>query len=100
MSEHYNYISSSIGFVIKSRIGSTFSFTAVFGRCVKIYGDVKRYYTEPNLSDFQGMRALVVDGRGIHAEIIKYHLQRLGVHVNVATDPESAHSALGGKLVV
>ncbi|KAJ1686408.1 hypothetical protein LUZ63_017798 [Rhynchospora breviuscula] len=83
-----------IGFVSKSGIGSTFSFTAVFEEGGMISGDVKRYYTEPTPSEFQGMRALVVDGRGIRAEIIKYHLQRLGVHVNVATDPKSALSAL------
>ena len=83
-----------IRFVSKSGIGSTFSFTAVFEGGGKISGDVKRYYAEPNPSEFQGMRALVVDGRGIRAKITKYHLQRLGVHVNVATDPKSALSTL------
>lgn len=83
-----------IRFVSKSGIGSTFSFTAVFEEGRKSSGDVKRYYAVPNPSEFQGMRALVVDGRGIRAEITKYHLQRLGVHVNVATDPKSALSAL------
>jgi arabidopsis histidine kinase 2/3/4 (cytokinin receptor) len=83
-----------IGFVSKSGIGSIFSFTADFEEGRQISGDVKRYYAVPHPSEFQGMRALVVDGRGTRAEITKYHLQRLGVHVNVATNPKSALSAL------
>ncbi|KAK8962543.1 Histidine kinase 2 [Platanthera guangdongensis] len=41
-----------------------------------------------------GMRGLVVDGRGIRADVAKYHLQRLGIEVEVSTNPKSALSKI------
>ncbi|KAG1342159.1 putative histidine kinase 5 [Cocos nucifera] len=82
-----------IGFVSKPGIGSTFSFTAVFQEERKNLGDMKRHHPDP-LLDFQGMRGLVVDGRSIRAEITKYHLQRLGIRVDIALTPKSALSAV------
>lgn len=73
-----------VGFVSKPGIGSTFSFTAVFQEGQKNSGDMKRHHIDPPVLDFQGMRGLVVDGRSIRAEITKYHLQRLGIHVDIA----------------
>ncbi|CAN6318734.1 unnamed protein product [Urochloa humidicola] len=83
-----------IGFTSKSGVGSTFSFTAIFKENRKIPGDIKRYYFEPTPSDFQGMRALIIDGRNTRAEITMYHLQRLGIQCNLVATSESAFSAL------
>ncbi|CAD5196087.1 unnamed protein product [Musa acuminata subsp. malaccensis] len=79
-----------IGFISKPGIGSTFSFTAVFRDRCKSSDDIKRHHSDPALSDFQGMRALVTDGRSIRAESTAYHLKRLGIHVHVAIDQDSA----------
>ncbi|XP_074582207.1 putative histidine kinase 5 [Curcuma longa] len=79
-----------IGFVSQPEIGSTFSFTAVFKEASKSSGDIKRHYTDSTLSDFQGLRALVADGRCIRARIIKYHLRRLGILVDVVTKQQNA----------
>ena len=44
------------------------------------------------------MRAIVVDGRPIQAEVKQYHLQRLGVQVEIENDQESALAIIyGGK---
>ncbi|CAL9779661.1 unnamed protein product [Musa acuminata subsp. burmannicoides] len=79
-----------IGLVSKPGIGSTFSFTAVFKEGCRNSGDAKRHHFDPALSDFQGMRGLVADGRCIRARIIKYHLRRLGIHVDVVSNQDSA----------
>nr|CAD1837745.1 unnamed protein product [Ananas comosus var. bracteatus] len=83
-----------IGFVSKPGVGSTFFFTAVFTEGKKNSGDMKRYHFDATLSDFWGMRALVVDGRRVRAEISKYHLQRLGIQADIATDPKAALLAI------
>lgn len=83
-----------IGFVSKPRIGSTFSFTAVFRGGRKNGVDLKRHQPEQDVSDFLGMRGLIVDGRGIRAEVAKYHLQRLGIQVHVANKNQSAISCI------
>ncbi|KAL6643041.1 hypothetical protein ACP70R_021222 [Stipagrostis hirtigluma subsp. patula] len=83
-----------IGFASKPGVGSTFSFTAIFRDNRKSTGDIKKYYSEPTPSDFQGMRALIVDGRCARAEITMYHLRRLGIWCDLATTSESAFSAL------
>ncbi|RZS17781.1 hypothetical protein BHM03_00049970 [Ensete ventricosum] len=83
-----------IGFISKPGIGSTFSFTAVFRDGCKSSDDIKRHHSDPALSDFQGMRALVTDGRSIRAESTAYHLKRLGIHVHVATDQDSATNTI------
>lgn len=83
-----------MGFVSEPGVGSSFSFTAVFREGWKNSFDVKRQQSEITVSDFRGMRGLVVDGRRIRAEVTKYHLQRLGVDVEVTTNPKSALSKI------
>ncbi|XP_072990944.1 probable histidine kinase 5 isoform X1 [Typha latifolia] len=83
-----------IGFVSRSGIGSTFSFTATFTGGRKNTGDIKRCHSDPQVPDFQGMRALIIDGRSIRAEVTKYHLQRLGVQADIAINPETALTAI------
>ncbi|KMZ68947.1 Histidine kinase 3 [Zostera marina] len=62
-------------------IGSTFTFTAVFS-----HGN----HLKPNehrLREFQGMRAVIVDPRLSRSVVTRYHLQRLGISVEIVTDP-------------
>ncbi|KAL5230715.1 hypothetical protein ABZP36_029491 [Zizania latifolia] len=83
-----------IGFLSKPGVSSTFSFTAIFKENRKDPGDIKRYCPEPAPSDFQGMTALVVDGRCARAEVTIYHLHRLGIQCDHSATSESALSAL------
>ncbi|KAL5987955.1 putative histidine kinase 5 [Asimina triloba] len=83
-----------IGFVSEPGVGSAFAFTAVFTRGQANMMDVKRQQSEFMLSEFRGMRALVVDGRGIRAEVTKYHLERLGIWVEIAVNPKAAFSSI------
>ena len=83
-----------IGFGSKPGVGSTFSFTAVFREGRKYSVDIKRHQVDQTVSDFRGMRGLVVDGRGIRAEVTRYHLQRLGIQVDIAINQESAISSI------
>ena len=46
----------------------------------------KRHQPEPLPTIFKGMRAFVVDGRPVRAEVTKYHLGRLGVQVEIEND--------------
>ncbi|XP_074569803.1 putative histidine kinase 5 [Curcuma longa] len=85
-----NLMGGEIGFVSKPGIGSTFSFTAVFREGSKSSSNIKRHYFDSTLSNVQGMRGLVADGRPIRARVIEYHLQRLGIHVDIATKQDVA----------
>ncbi|KAM7274826.1 hypothetical protein ACFE04_016692 [Oxalis oulophora] len=68
-----------IGFVSEQGTGSTFSFTV----CLK---KGERQQSEPTIPEFQGLRALVVDNRSMRAEVTRYHLQRLGISVEITSD--------------
>ncbi|XP_042446722.1 probable histidine kinase 5 [Zingiber officinale] len=85
-----NLMGGEIGFVSMPGIGSTFAFTAVFREGCKSSGNIKRHYFDSTLSNVQGMRGLVVDGRPIRARVIEYHLQRLGIHVDIVTKQDMA----------
>ncbi|XP_058742784.1 histidine kinase 2 isoform X2 [Vicia villosa] len=69
-----------IGFVSEPEIGSTFSFTGNFRKGVTESRDDKLQKNNP---EFQGLKALVVDRRKVRAEVTRYHLQRLGMCVDV-----------------
>ncbi|GAB4825284.1 Histidine kinase 2 [Ancistrocladus abbreviatus] len=83
-----------IGFVSEPGIGSTFSFTAVFMRGELNSPDKKGQNYEVAVSEFRGLKALVIDNRSIRGEVTRYHLQRLGILVDVASDLDSACSQL------
>ncbi|KAM0950404.1 putative histidine kinase response regulator and transcription factor RR-A-type family [Dioscorea sansibarensis] len=83
-----------IGFVSRPGIGSTFAFTAAFQKGSRSSVDMKRHQSDSITSEFRGMRGLVVDGRCIRAEVAKYHLQRLGMHVDIANNQKAAISSI------
>ncbi|KAE8648099.1 hypothetical protein Csa_004721 [Cucumis sativus] len=86
-----------INFVSKPQVGSTFSFTAVFGRCEKkATVNIKKSNLEELPSAFRGLKAVVVDGKPVRAAVTKYHLKRLGILVEVASSVKMA-AALWGK---
>lgn len=83
-----------IGFVSEPKIGSTFSFTGCLRKGEDCSLDAKWQHCDPSLSEFRGLKALVIDDRSVRAEVTKYHLERLGVSVDMASDMESASSRL------
>ncbi|KAI4305667.1 hypothetical protein L6164_029019 [Bauhinia variegata] len=83
-----------IGFVSEPGIGSTFTFTGIFRKGETASLDSKWQQYSPFISEFEGLRALVVDRRNIRAEVTKYYLQRLGMSVDVTSSLKSAYSYL------
>ncbi|KAG8489093.1 hypothetical protein CXB51_017081 [Gossypium anomalum] len=78
-----------IGFVSEPGIGSTFSFTGSFAKGEVSSLDSRWKQYDPVVSEFQGLRALVVDNRSIRAEVTRYHLRRLGISVDITSSMES-----------
>lgn len=79
-----------IGFVSEPGIGSTFSFTGNFRKGETTSLDAKWQKYNPFLCEFHGSRALVIDRRKIRAEVTRYHLQRLGLSVDITSSLQSA----------
>ncbi|KAI4373194.1 hypothetical protein MLD38_011347 [Melastoma candidum] len=87
-----------MNFVSRPQVGSTFSFTAPFGRCnVAGCADMKVPIMEEFPSIFKGMDALVIDEKPIRAAVTRYHLKRLGIHVEVVGSVGIAVEALCGR---
>jgi histidine kinase 2/3/4 (cytokinin receptor) len=87
-----------IKFVSHPHIGSTFTFTALLRKSdANSLDDLKRPQSESLPTGFTGMKAVVVDGRHVRAQVTKYHLQRLGVQVEVAYDIKSALAVISGR---
>ncbi|KAG4158947.1 hypothetical protein ERO13_D02G147800v2 [Gossypium hirsutum] len=87
-----------IGFVSIPKIGSTFTFTAVFTSGCSSSKEYKsqQINCQSNTvsSEFHGMRALVMDPRPVRAKVSKYHIQRLGIHVEVVSDWKQGLSSI------
>ena len=83
-----------IGFDSEPGTGSTFSFSVSFKKGEKKSPVLKSPQYHPTVSEFEGLRALVIDGKSIRAEVTKYHLQRLGISVEKALTLDSAYSYL------
>lgn len=83
-----------IGFVSEPGTGSTFSFTGVFRKGETSSLDTKWQQCDPSVSEFQGLRALVIDKSSIRAEVTRYHLQRLGITADIAFSLKLACSYL------
>ncbi|GAU36289.1 hypothetical protein TSUD_255430 [Trifolium subterraneum] len=80
-----------IGFVSEPKIGSTFSFTGNFRKGeTKSLDEKWQQKYNPFVSEFRGLKALVIDRRKIRAEVTRYHLQRLGMSVDVNSSLQSA----------
>ncbi|XP_024980609.1 histidine kinase 2-like [Cynara cardunculus var. scolymus] len=74
-----------IGFVSEPGTGSTFSFTAVFMKKETCSLDTILQPYHPAISEFRGQKALVIDWKIIRAEVTKYHLQRMGISVEITS---------------
>ncbi|KAK6259574.1 hypothetical protein SCA6_014048 [Theobroma cacao] len=83
-----------IGFVSEPGTGSTFSFTAAFGKGEASSLDSKWKQYDPVISEFQGLGALIIDNRSIRAEVTRYHLRRLGISVDITSSMELAYTYL------
>ena len=83
-----------IGFVSERNTGSTFSFTGSLRKGESISLDTNKQQNDPAVSEFRGLKALVIDKRAIRADVTRYHLERLGIYAYVALSMESACSYL------
>ncbi|KAK8655596.1 hypothetical protein V6N13_108170 [Hibiscus sabdariffa] len=83
-------MNGEIGFVSIPKVGSTFTFTAVFASgssSSKEYKSQQINRQSNSVStEFHGMKALVLDPRPVRAKVSTYHIQRLGIHVEVVSD--------------
>ncbi|KAK8537373.1 hypothetical protein V6N13_042302 [Hibiscus sabdariffa] len=85
-----------ISFVSRPQVGSTFTFTADFGRCKKAsFNDTKKSNTEDLPSSFRGLKAIVVDRKPVRAAVTRYHLKRLGILPEVSGSVMISASACG-----
>ncbi|XP_047255076.1 histidine kinase 3 isoform X1 [Capsicum annuum] len=79
-----------IGFVSLPKIGSTFTFTAIFTNVCNNWNEKKSQQISNQSNsvslDFHGMRALIVDPRTVRARVAQYYMKRLGVHTEVVSD--------------
>lgn len=83
-----------IGFVSKLGVGTTFSFTGVFGERERDSSVTALELFDQSIQEFQGLKALVIDSRNIRAEVTRYHLQRVGVSsVDIASSLATASTS-------
>ncbi|KAJ6719057.1 HISTIDINE KINASE 4 [Salix purpurea] len=85
-----------ISFISRPEVGSTFSFTAVFGTCKKnLFTKMEKRNAEDLPSGFRGLKALVVDGEPVRATVTRYHLKRLGILAEVVSSLKLAAGSCG-----
>ncbi|CAI0457380.1 unnamed protein product [Linum tenue] len=85
-----------IKFVSRPHVGSTFTFTAVLGRCEKnaVNKTEKKRNAEDLPSSFKGLKVVIVDAKPVRAAVTRYHLKRLGIVVEVASSVKVAANTL------
>ncbi|KAK1365647.1 Histidine kinase [Heracleum sosnowskyi] len=96
-------MNGEIGFVSLPKIGSTFTFTAVFtnGGNSSYSQKIQQINQQSGSIEFQGMKAIVVDSREVRAKSSRYHIQRLGIQVEVVSGLNHGLSVIScGKKVV
>lgn len=85
-----------INFISRPQIGSTFSFSVVFRRCKKnAFNDIKKPSSDDLPTAFRGLKAIVVDGKPVRAAVTRYHLKRLGILAEVASNIGMAVAIFG-----
>ncbi|KAI8022996.1 Histidine kinase 3 [Camellia lanceoleosa] len=93
-----NLMNGEIGFASVPKIGSTFTFTAAFTNICSNTSEPKKQQisnqSNPISSEFRGLTALIVDSRPVRAKMSRYHVQRLGIHVQMAPDLNQAFSSI------
>ncbi|KAG5029400.1 hypothetical protein JHK87_012914 [Glycine soja] len=98
-------MNGEIGFVSIPKTGSTFTFTAVFtnGHCSSNECKVQQINNQPHSasSEFEGMTALIIDPRSVRAKVSRYHIQRLGIHVEMVSDLKQGLSTISnGNIII
>ncbi|KAI9128796.1 hypothetical protein K1719_000279 [Acacia pycnantha] len=95
---------SDIGFESTPKIESTFTFTIVFTHesPSSTEGKTQQINNQPNLAslEFQGMTALVIESRPVRAKVLRYHIKRLGIHVEIASDLNQGLSVIRNEDIV
>lgn len=87
-----------ISFTSRPFIGSTFTFSAVLKRAYKdTSSDPKRSLSEALPTAFKGMKAILVDGRPVRSAVTRYHLNRLGIIVQVVNNMSMGLQAFSGE---
>lgn len=81
-----------IGFESEPNIGSNFTFTVTFSKAETSCLEEMWPHCDPAISEFQGLRALVIDRIITRARVTRYHLRRLGIAVDIASSMESSCS--------
>lgn len=91
-----NLMNGEIGFHSVPKVGSTFTFTAVFN-C----SNEQKVNSRSKLkSEFCNLHAIIVDPRPVRAEVSRNHIQRLGLNVEVVPSLTNAFSILtNGKTI-
>ncbi|KAJ0038536.1 hypothetical protein Pint_23743 [Pistacia integerrima] len=98
-------MNGEIGFVSVPEIGSTFTFTAVLrnGSSNSNEQQSQQMNGQSNSvsSELKGMTALLVDHRPTRAKVSRYHIQRIGIHVQAVSDLNEGISCIGsGNMVI
>ncbi|XP_057503125.1 histidine kinase 3-like isoform X1 [Actinidia eriantha] len=98
-------MNGEIGFSSLPGIGSTFTFTAVLSNVSSNTGEhinqQINHQSNSASSEFQGMTALLVDPRPVRAKVSRYHIQRLGIHVEVVPNLNQGFSRIdSGNIVI